>query len=120
MSKKTWPNPKNGKSKDNVSIILKECGFEDDVRYGTTKLFIKSPQTVFGLENKRSKRLPQIITYLQKFWRGTLARKYYKRLKAANIISIEYKAYKLRNYIKQLEKSYGYNFGNNYLFVLFV
>jgi myosin-1 len=62
---------------------------------------------VFGLETKRSNKLPQIIIYLQKFWRGTLARKYFKRLKAANKIAMEYKAYKLRNYVKLLHQAYG-------------
>lgn len=66
MNKKTWPNPKSGKAKDNVGVILKELNYENDVRYGTSKVFIKSPQTVFGLESKRSERIPQIVIYLQK------------------------------------------------------
>lgn len=66
MSKKTWPNPKSGNSKDNVSVILKELNFENDVRYGTTKVFIRTPQTVFGLESKRIEKLPKIVIYLQK------------------------------------------------------
>lgn len=115
LSKKTWPNSKNSKSKDNVSIILKENNFEDDVRYGVTKIFIKSPQTVFALETKRAARLPQIVIFLQKFWRGTLARKYFKRLKAANRIAIEYKAYKSRSYIKNLHKAYRYFILNIFL-----
>ena len=66
MSKKTWPNPKSGKDKDNVSLILREFNFENDVRYGATKVFIKSPQTVFALESKRTEKIPEIVTYLQK------------------------------------------------------
>ena len=66
LNKKTWPNPKSGKAKDNVGVILKELNYENDVRYGTSKVFIKSPQTVFGLESKRSERIPQIVIYLQK------------------------------------------------------
>lgn len=66
MSKKTWPNPKSGRAKDNVSVVLKELNFENDVRYGTTKVFIKSPQTVFGLESKRLDRIPGIVVFLQK------------------------------------------------------
>jgi myosin-1 len=66
LSKKTWPNPKNGKAKDNVGVILKEFNYENDVRYGTTKVFIKKPETVFGLESKRTEKIPQIVVYLQK------------------------------------------------------
>lgn len=46
LSRKTWPNPRSGKAKDNVATILKECSYDNDCRYGVTKIFIKSPQTV--------------------------------------------------------------------------
>lgn len=91
ICKKTWPNPKFGSAKDNVNIIIKESKFENDVKKGLTKIFIKSPKTVFELENKRAEKIPQIVIYLQKFWRGALARRYYARLKAANQICIYYK-----------------------------
>ena len=66
LSKKTWPNPKHGSPKDNVNLIIKEFKFENDVRNGTTKIFIKSPKTVFELENRRSEKIPQIVCFLQK------------------------------------------------------
>ena len=67
LSKKTWPNPKKSStSKDSVALILNELGFESDVRYGLTKVFIKSPQTVFSLETKRTDKIPYIVNYIQK------------------------------------------------------
>lgn len=108
LSKKTWPNPKHGSAKDNVNLIIKEFKFDNDVRNGLSKIFIKSPKTVFELENRRTERIPQIVIYLQKFWRGALARKYYKKLKAANKIAIAYKKFKARRYINVLLKSYKY------------
>ncbi len=94
LSRHTWPNPRHGNIKENVGIILREFNYEKDVRYGLTKVFIKSPQTVFGLETNRNNRMPEIVNFLQKHWRGTLARMYYKRLKAAH---------KIMNYLKKYE-----------------
>ena len=107
MSQRTWPNPGYGSPKDNVSIILNEQNFEHDCIYGVSKVFIKSPQTIFGLESKRTEKIPTIVLFLQKHWRGTLARIYYKRLKAANKIATSYKKYKSRVYITNLRKVYG-------------
>ncbi|CAF0752373.1 unnamed protein product [Brachionus calyciflorus] len=104
---KTWPNPRSGLPKDNVNLIIREFRFDNDVKNGLTKIFIKSPKTVFELENKRAEAIPKIVVFLQKLWRGTLARRYYARLKAANKICLYYKKYKARNYINQLFKLYG-------------
>lgn len=40
--------------------------FEKDVRYGITKVFIRSPQTLFALEKKRTDRLSYVATIMQK------------------------------------------------------
>ena len=106
ICKDTWPNPRSGSVKDNSMLIIRSLQFENDVRYGSTKLFIKSPQTVFALENTRTNRIPQLVIYLQKFWRGALARKYYKRLRAAHVISMAYKRYKVRRYINELNTAF--------------
>jgi myosin-1 len=107
LSKKTWPNPSRGSVKENVSLLLREHNCEGDVRYGLTKLFIKSPQTVFAFETMRNDKMPHIVNFLQKHWRGTLARRHYKRLKAASLIAVQYKRYKSRQYIRNLVGVYG-------------
>lgn len=106
LSKSTWPNPRHGKPRDNVTVLIKEFHYGNDVQYGVTKIFIKSPQTVFGLENKRNDKMPEIVNFLQKHWRGTLARMYYRRLKAANKIALYFKRYKARQYILNLYRIY--------------
>jgi myosin-1 len=63
---KTWPNPSRGSAKDNSLLIITNCNFKNDVRTGITKLFIKSPQTIFSLEQKRADRLTYVIIFLQK------------------------------------------------------
>ena len=66
VSQYTWPNYRGGNDKSGCKVILDEQGYGDDVQYGKTKIFIKSPQTVFGLEESRSKLLPGIVIFLQK------------------------------------------------------
>ena len=71
ISHYTWPNFRNGGDKEGTRVIVEEQGFEEDVQYGKTKLFIKSPQTVFKLEDTRTKVLPGIIIFLQKVRAGS-------------------------------------------------
>lgn len=95
----TWPNPRNGNPRDNCARILKHVGLVDDCVFGKTKVFIRSPQTVFELEELRSRKLPEVVTYLQKMLRGALARRRYQQMKAVYTIMNAYKRYKLRSYI---------------------
>ena len=65
ITKTTWPTY-HGNSKDGAKTIINHHGFSQDVQYGKTKVFIKSPQTVFTLEETRSKIIPDIVMFLQK------------------------------------------------------
>ena len=66
ISNYTWPNYKGGNSKDATKIIVDGQSVSHDVQYGKTKLFIRSPQTVFHLEEKRNELIPGIVLFLQK------------------------------------------------------
>lgn len=66
LSKQTWPNPRHGSEKDNCTLILRENALIDDCVHGKTKVFIRSPQTVFRLEELRTARIPYVIVFLQK------------------------------------------------------
>ena len=52
-SQYTWPNFRGGSDKDGVRTLIEEKGFQDDVQYGHTKIFIRSPRTLFALEKVR-------------------------------------------------------------------
>ena len=52
ICKETWPNPR-GSDRDGTQAILKSQKLDGDVTYGKTKIFIKSPETVFQLEEVR-------------------------------------------------------------------
>ena len=51
ISKYTWPNFKGGSDKEGTRVLINERGFANDVKYGHTKLFIRTPGTLFALEN---------------------------------------------------------------------
>ena len=104
ISQYTWPNFRGGSDKDGVRTLMDEKGFNNDVKYGHTKIFIRSPQTLFALEKARSDLIPGIVILLQKQWRGYLCRQNYKKMKAAIVIMKHYRMYKIRTYIKELEK----------------
>ena len=62
----TWPNYRHGSDKDGTRAIIDGEGYGGDVQYGKTKIFIRHPQTIFALEQKRSSLLPGIVLLLQK------------------------------------------------------
>lgn len=45
----TWPSYKCS-DKEATRALIDENNFSNDVKYGITKLFIRSPQTLFTLE----------------------------------------------------------------------
>ncbi|XP_011341843.2 myosin-IA [Ooceraea biroi] len=106
ISQYTWPNFRGGSDKDGVRTLMDEKGFSHDVKYGQTKIFIRSPQTLFALEKARSELIPGIVILLQKQWRGYLCRRQYKKMKAALVLMEHYKRYKRRVNIKELERTF--------------
>ncbi|XP_059159355.1 unconventional myosin-Id-like [Physella acuta] len=97
ICKKTWPNF-HGQVTDGVKTIIDTLGFSSDVKYGKSKIFIRSPQTLFSLEQARDAKIPSIVLCLQRHARGGLARKRVRRIKAVYLIMSHYRKYKLRCY----------------------
>jgi len=106
ISRFTWPNFRDGDDKEGTKVLLKEKGFLEDVVFGNTKVFIRSPSTLFKLEQQRSALIPGIVIFLQKMLRGTLARRQYKRMVAARLIWRKYRKYKMRSYINALNSTF--------------
>lgn len=101
ISEYTWPNVRGG-VKEGVKTLLDEHNFSKDVKFGKTKIFIRSPQTLFSLEQKRNEMIPSIVILLQKQVRGWICRQQYKRMKAAVTIMQCYQHYKRLHYMKEL------------------
>lgn len=106
ISQYTWPNFRAGSDRDGVRVLIEEKGFGQDVKYGHTKIFIRSPRTLFSLEKQRNEMIPHIVILLQKQVRGWIARQNYKKMKAAMVIMRAYKTYKLRSYVQDLSNRF--------------
>uniref|UniRef100_A0A8C2MQY9 Unconventional myosin-Id n=1 Tax=Cricetulus griseus TaxID=10029 RepID=A0A8C2MQY9_CRIGR len=106
ISEFTWPNHDLPSDKEAVKKLIEQCGFQDDVAYGKTKIFIRTPRTLFTLEELRARMLVRIVLFLQKVWRGTLARMRYKRTKAALTIIRYYRRYKVKSYIHEVARRF--------------
>ncbi|XP_046369671.2 unconventional myosin-Id-like [Haliotis rufescens] len=117
ITSKTWPKFR-GSDFDGVKSIIQELNFDSDVKYGRSKLFIRSPQTLFSLEETRDSKIPPIVLFLQTHWRGGMARSRVKKMRAIYLIMGRYRKYKMRSYIMSLverfrnvrnKKDYGKN-----------
>lgn len=106
LSEYTWPNFRGGSDKEAVQVLLREMHFTDDVRFGRTKVFIRSPQTLFALEQARNDMIPSIVVLLQKQVRGWICRKNFKKMKAAITIMRCYHKFKLHGYVKELASKF--------------
>ncbi|XP_032876178.1 unconventional myosin-Id-like [Amblyraja radiata] len=102
----TWPNHLMSTDAEAVRAIIDQHGFQQDVAYGKTKLFIRTPQTLFELETERAEKFPFIVLFLQKIWRGTLARKRCRGMRAVYTIMTHYKTYKVKAYLTEIMRRF--------------
>ncbi|KAJ7313494.1 hypothetical protein JRQ81_004914, partial [Phrynocephalus forsythii] len=100
----TWPNHKLPSDKEAVKKLIEHCGFQDDVAYGKTKIFIRTPRTLFTLEELHAKMLVWVVLFLQKV-RGY--RKSYSGKKSFLILDGNcYRRYKVRSYICEVARRF--------------
>ncbi|NXH12018.1 MYO1G protein, partial [Bucco capensis] len=98
----TWPNHLMANDQEATQTLLEQHGFQADVAYGRTKVFIRTPRTLFCLEQERAQLIPIIVLLLQKAWRGALARRRCRQLRAAYTIMAYYKRHKVKAYLREL------------------
>ena len=79
LSPLTWPLSQcKGDHRAEAKAILDECAVSADAyTFGTTKLFVRRPLTLFTLEELRARRLHDVARMLQTAWRGFASRKYF-------------------------------------------
>uniref|UniRef100_A0A8C6ZZF2 Myosin IG n=1 Tax=Nothoprocta perdicaria TaxID=30464 RepID=A0A8C6ZZF2_NOTPE len=102
----TWPNHLMATDRDATEALLEQHGFQKDVAYGRTKVFIRTPRTLFSLEQARAQLIPIIVLLLQKAWRGALARRRCRYLRAAYTIMGYYKRHKVKSYLRELARRF--------------
>lgn len=105
MSDRTWPNF-HGPAKDGTRVLLEAANLGRDVEYGKTKIFIRHPKTLFLLEEARARIIPSIVIFLQKMWRGAIARARFRRMVAAVTILNWIRKQKIRGYVGALQKTF--------------
>lgn len=106
LSQYTWPNFRGGSSKEGVRVLLNELNLIHDTKFGHTKIFIRSPKTLFTLEKYRNDMIPNIVILLQKQVRGWICRQQYKKMKAAITIMRFYRKHKLQHYVADLARTF--------------
>ncbi|XP_055277059.1 unconventional myosin-Ig [Moschus berezovskii] len=102
----TWPNHLLGSDKAAVGALLEQHGLQGDVAFGHSKLFIRSPRTLVTLEQSRACLIPIIVLLLQKAWRGTLARRRCRRLRAIYTIMRWFRRHKVRAHLTELQRRF--------------
>ncbi|KAJ8334901.1 hypothetical protein SKAU_G00405400 [Synaphobranchus kaupii] len=101
----TWPNHLMATDQEAVKAIIDHHGFQSDVAYGHTKLFVRTPRSLFTLEQERAALIPILVLFLQKVWRGALARMRCRRMRAVYTIMGRYKRFKVKAHFWEVERS---------------
>ncbi|XP_062865654.1 unconventional myosin-Ig [Trichomycterus rosablanca] len=102
----TWPNHLMASDREAVEAIIVQHRFEEDVAYGHTKLFVRTPRSLFTLEQERLTLIPILVLFLQKVWRGALARMRCRRMRAVYAIMGCYKLYKVKAHFWEVERRF--------------
>ncbi|XP_033856554.3 unconventional myosin-Ig-like [Acipenser ruthenus] len=102
----TWPNHLMRTDREAVEAIITKHDFQGDVAYGLSKVFLRTPQTIFTLESERATLIPIIVLFLQKVWRGGLARKRCRGMRAVYCIMSCFKRHKVKAHFREVEKRF--------------
>lgn len=86
LCKDTWPNY-NGSAKDGVNVLVKSLNYKnDEYKMGKTKIFIRSPTTLFATEDAFQKKKHELVSKIKALWRGRKQRKIYLEMRAHIIV----------------------------------
>ncbi|XP_039079056.1 unconventional myosin-Ia [Hyaena hyaena] len=86
LGRSTWPRW-NGGDREGVEKVMGELSLSsEELAFGETKIFIRSPRTLFYLEEQRRLRLQQLATLIQKIYRGWRCRTYYQLMRKSQIL----------------------------------
>jgi myosin I len=80
--KETWPKF-SGTPREATEKIIKSFGLDPaEIQFGHTKVFVKSPQTLFKMEDVREQVIEKLITKIQARWRAFLMRRWWLLVRA--------------------------------------
>ncbi|KAM6189048.1 unconventional myosin-Ia [Sarcoramphus papa] len=106
LGSRTWPRWA-GSDREGAEVLLAELAFPpEELAYGHTKIFIRSPRTLFDLERRRQERVAQLATLIQKTFRGWRCRTQYQLMRKSQIIiSAWFRGHMQKNKYKQMKRS---------------
>uniref|UniRef100_G3VSQ4 Unconventional myosin-Ia n=1 Tax=Sarcophilus harrisii TaxID=9305 RepID=G3VSQ4_SARHA len=86
LGRSTWPHWR-GQAREGVEKLLEELNLgSGELAFGRTKIFIRSPKTLFYLEEKRRIRIHQLAVLIQKMYRGWRCRTNYQLMRKSQIL----------------------------------
>ncbi|XP_009466994.1 PREDICTED: unconventional myosin-Ia [Nipponia nippon] len=106
LSPQTWPRWA-GSDREGAKVLLAELALPpEELAFGHTKVFIRSPRTLFDLESRRQERVAQLATLIQKTFRGWRCRTQYQLMRKSQIIiSAWFRGHAQKNKYKQMKRS---------------
>ncbi|NXI36671.1 MYO1A protein, partial [Galbula dea] len=106
LSPRTWPRW-TGSDREGAKVLLAEVALPpDELAFGHTKIFIRSPCTLFDLERRRKDRVVQLAILIQKTFRGWRCRTQYQLMRKSQIvISAWFRGHRQKNKYKQTKRS---------------
>ncbi|XP_053153557.1 unconventional myosin-Ia-like [Hemicordylus capensis] len=85
LCKETWPCWK-GNARDGVQALLSSLPIEPkELAYGHTKIFIRTPNTLFDLEARRQRRIHELAALIQAAFRAWKCRRHYQQMRTSQI-----------------------------------
>ncbi|NXS78591.1 MYO1A protein, partial [Erpornis zantholeuca] len=106
LSPRTWPRWDGG-DREGTEVLLAGLTFPaEELAFGHTKVFIRSPRTLFDLERQRQERVGELATLIQKMFRGWRCRTQYQLMRKSQIvISAWFRGHRQKNRYKQMKRS---------------
>lgn len=82
LSKKTWPEKWKGGAKDGCKVLLEDIGVETkEWQLGVTKVFLRQPETLFGLEEMKERKYHDSAALIARTYRSWKLKKYFLDLR---------------------------------------
>ncbi|NXD00283.1 MYO1A protein, partial [Certhia familiaris] len=106
LNPRTWPHWHGG-DREGAEVLLAGLAFpNEELAFGHTKIFIRSPRTLFDLERQRQERVAQLATLIQKMFRGWRCRTQYQLMRKSQIlISAWFRGHRQMNQYKKMKRS---------------
>ncbi|NXT96979.1 MYO1A protein, partial [Buphagus erythrorhynchus] len=106
LNRRTWPRWDGG-DREGTEVLLAGLAFPaEELAFGHTKIFIRSPRTLFDLERQRQERVSELATLIQKMFRGWRCRAQYQLMRKSQIlISAWFRGHRQKNRYKQMKRS---------------